>query len=129
MCRMVGGSESRIRFFVVVVCRRIGVLEGRSTECGGRGGGQIRKRPGTDGGEERRAVGWPLFAIDGTHRKAEHLRLQTSHERTPGTAAGEEHVLWRQPELAKNRNGVAEREAHALDYGAREMRPRVRQTE
>jgi hypothetical protein len=126
MCGVVGGSEARIRFLVIVVSRRIGVLEGCSTERGGRGGGQIGKGARADGREERRAIGRSLLAVDSTDGKAEHLRLQTSHERTLGAAAGEEHVLRRQPELSKNRDGVAERETHALDDGAREMRTRVR---
>jgi hypothetical protein len=72
---MVGGPESPVGFFVGIVGLRIGVLEGRSTERGSGGGGQIGKRSRTDGGEERRAICGSLLAIDGTHGKAEYLRL------------------------------------------------------
>ena len=99
-----------------------------SVARGGRG--EVRKRAHAHRGEQRRAVRRPLFAIHRAHRKAEHVALQSAAAKpTRRAAAGEEHMVGQDAELLENRHRVAEREAHAFDHGARDVRARVREAQ
>src|SRR6266699_7685 len=86
-----------------------------------RGRLEIGERACSDGGQQCRAVRPALFTIDGRHGKTKDICLELANEGTLRAAARQQQLTRREAKLLENGEGVAQREAYALKYGARHV--------